>query len=106
MTPEELEGTLGRNIRSVRIAQRLTQVEVADLANISLGALKRLEGGVGSTTTTLVKVLRALGQEGWLDALAPNPAPFNPLHLLEAREKQARQPKGPPRVRRRTAATP
>lgn len=106
MTPEELEGTLGRNIRSVRIARQLTQVEVADLANVSLGALKHLERGAGSTTTTLVKVLRALGQEGWLDTLAPAPVPFNPLHLLEAREKQARKPQGPPRVRRRRVATP
>jgi len=106
MTPDELEATLGRNVRSVRITRQLTQVEVADLANVSLGALKRLESGAGSTTTTLVKVLRAVGREDWLDALAPDPAPFNPLQLLEERTKQSRRPKGPPRVRRRGSATP
>jgi transcriptional regulator with XRE-family HTH domain len=98
---EELEARLGRSIRTVRVAQRRTQLELAELANISVGALKHLETGAGSTTATLVKVLKALGREDWLDTLAPAPDAFNPLALLEARQKEARRVKGPPRVRHR-----
>jgi len=104
MTPDDLERTLGRNVRAVRIAQRVTQLELAESANVSLGALKHLESGSGSTTTTLVKVLQALDKASWLDTLGPAPEAFNPLSLLEAREREARRPKGPPRVRRRSAS--
>ncbi len=107
MDAAEMERVLGRNVRAVRIAQGLRQVDLADLANVSLGALKHLEAGVGSSTSTLVKVLRALGREGWLDTLAPDPEPFNPLALLAEREQGAKAPKGPPRVRRhRAGASP
>jgi transcriptional regulator with XRE-family HTH domain len=100
MTTTELEAVLGRNLRQLRIAQGMSQVELAELANVSLGALRHLEIGSTATTSTLVKVLRALGREEWLQTLAPPPSPFNPLDLLETRRREARQPQGPPRVRR------
>lgn len=104
MRTEELEQKLGDNVRAVRIARRLTQAELADRANVSLGAVRHLEGAKGATTTTLVKVLHALDREGWLDALAPPAAPFNPLELLESRQKQGRRATQPQRVRRRASA--
>ena len=87
MRSEELEHRLGGRIRALRAARRLTQTELAELANVSVGALKHLEGGRGATTTTLVKVLHALGQERWIDTLGPAPEAFNPLRLLEARQR-------------------
>ena len=99
MRTDELEQRLGDNVRAVRIANRLTQAELADRANISLGAVRHSKEK-GATTTTLVKVLRALDREGWLDALAPT-SPFNPLDLLDARHKQNRRIHQPQRVRRR-----
>lgn len=104
MNADELEATLGRNVRAVRIARQVTQAELAERANVSLGALKHLEGGAGSTITTLVKVLRALDQEAWLDTLGPAPDAFNPLALLAVRDREARRPTGPRRVRRRPAS--
>jgi transcriptional regulator with XRE-family HTH domain len=98
MTTTELEQTLGHGVRARRIAARLTQVELAERANVSVGALKHLETGSGATTTTLVKVLRALGAEDWLATLAPPPAPFDPLQLLEDRQRTST---GPSRVRHR-----
>ena len=85
---DERERQLGRHVRERRLAARLTQVELADRANVSLGALKHLESGAGSTITTLVKVLRALGADEWLATLAPPPAPFDPLVLLEQRQRE------------------
>jgi transcriptional regulator with XRE-family HTH domain len=104
MRSDELEKVLGGHIRNLRIGQRLTQSELADRANVSVGALKHLESGSGATTYTLVRVLRALGQERWLETLSPGPAPFNPLDLLGPREK-ARAAR-PTRVRHRRPPAP
>jgi len=90
MRSDELEKVIGGRIRSLRIGESLTQAEVAETANISLGALKHLESGAGATVRTLVKVLRALGHEDWLDTLEPDTHSFNPLDLLTAREREAR----------------
>lgn len=77
----ELEQQVGDQVRAIRRARRLTQREVADLANVSLGAVKNLESGSGVNLSTLVRVLRALGEEAWLGTL-PVPRPrFNPLDL-------------------------
>jgi transcriptional regulator with XRE-family HTH domain len=99
---EELEITLGASVRALRIDHRLTQTELAELANLSVGALKNLENGRGSTTTTLTRVVHALGQDQWLQSLAPKVATFNPLDLIEHRgTSQGRTPR---RVRRPATA--
>lgn len=101
MPRDELEPVLGRNIRSLRIARSLTQAELASQANVSLGALKHLESGSGATVNTLVRVLRALQMEDWLETLDRTPTPFNPLDVLAAQKAGARRtPPGRQRVRR------
>jgi transcriptional regulator with XRE-family HTH domain len=102
MAASELEGVLGRGIRARRIAAGLSQVELADRANVSLGALQHLERGVGASTRTLTRTLKALGAEGWLEQLAPPAPAFNPLDLLEARSREEHTTRAP-RVRRRPA---
>jgi len=107
ISADELEARLGRHLRARRIAEGLRQVDLAERANVSLGALRHLENGAGANTTTLVKVLRALGATDWLDTLAPPATGFSPLaKLAEQQRDAARTPKGPPRVRRRAQATP
>ncbi len=105
MRNDRLEALLGRHVRQARIREQLTQAEVATRANVSLGALRHLESGAGATVTTLVKVLRALGQEDWLSTLAnePDSAEFNPLDLLSTAE--AEQGTRRRRVRRPRTAT-
>ncbi|MGE3620737.1 MAG: helix-turn-helix domain-containing protein [Acidimicrobiia bacterium] len=95
------EVTLGRHLRARRIAAGLSQVELAERANVSIGALRHLEAGAGANVTTLVKVVVALGAEDWLERLAPPPEPFSPMDVLaRQRAAQAEAAKGPPRVRR------
>jgi transcriptional regulator with XRE-family HTH domain len=95
---EDLEAVLGESVRALRIDRRLTQVELAELANVSVGALKNLESGRGSATSTIVRVVHALNQDAWLQALAPAVATFNPLNLVDSRGSTQRR--GPRRVRR------
>jgi transcriptional regulator with XRE-family HTH domain len=105
MKVEELEKSLGEGLRELRVGRRLTQRELAEQANVSLGALQNLERGSGSTTTTLVRVLRALGQEQWIESLRPSPV-FNPLEILESRARKGRAtPRGATRVRHRKATS-
>lgn len=104
----ELERTLGRLVRARRIAADLSQVELSDRANVSLGAVKNLEAGRGSSVNTLMKVIRALGAEDWLDALELpiEPRRFNPLDVLAAQQATGRSREAAPRVRRRKSSTP
>jgi transcriptional regulator with XRE-family HTH domain len=100
-TPTELEAALGLGIRQRRIAAGLSQAELADRANVSVGAIHHLERGKGASTRTLTRALAALGADGWIDQLAPPPPTFNPLDLLESRNREAHVTTAP-RVRRRS----
>jgi transcriptional regulator with XRE-family HTH domain len=80
----EWEAVIGAEIRAERIAANLKQAELATRADISLGALKGLEGGKGSTLKTLIRVTRALGRTDWLESLAP-PITVSPLAMLSRR---------------------
>ena len=60
----------------------LRQAELAERANVSTVTLSHLESGKGANLTSLVKVLRALEADDWIDLLAPAPE-FSPLAVLE-----------------------
>lgn len=87
-TVDELEAVLGAAVKSLRLERNINQHTVAERAGISTGALKNLENGRGSTIKTLVSVLKTLGREDWLAALAPV-ASINPLtHTASATPRQ------------------
>jgi len=83
-TVHEWEAQLGEQVRAARIAADLDQATVAERADLSLGAVKNLEGGKGSSLKTLIRVLRVLECTDWLEALAP-PITISPLQMLAAR---------------------
>jgi transcriptional regulator with XRE-family HTH domain len=97
-TTSEWLRELGAGLRQRRIRGRLTQEELARRADVSLSALKHLESGAGATLTSLVKVVRALGAEDWLAALAAPAEPtVSPIQMLHERRRGSR---GRQRVRR------
>jgi transcriptional regulator with XRE-family HTH domain len=67
----EWEQDIGAQVRRVRIATGLDQTQLAERAAVSIGAVRNLERGNGSTVKTLVQVMRALGREDWLGSIAP-----------------------------------
>ena len=79
-TIQDLEGQLGASVRQLRLDRNLEQATLAERAGIGLRSLQRLELGQGSTTHTLINVLRALGREDWLKTVAPV-ATINPLTM-------------------------
>jgi transcriptional regulator with XRE-family HTH domain len=98
---DELLTELGDRLRGLRVSQGLTQQDVAEQANVSLGALQHLEQGAPATTLTLAKVLQVLGQEHWVAALSPPPVAFSPLQVLAEHERASIR--RAPRVRRSAA---
>jgi transcriptional regulator with XRE-family HTH domain len=106
MSVDQMEERLGQNIRATRIAQDLSQRELADRANVSLGAVKSLEKGSGSTITTFIKVVRALGQPSWIDAITPPARAFNPLDLIDDRGRRPARSSERQRVGRRRTGGP
>ena len=66
-TTEEWERQIGQGVLRTRIIRDLTQVQLAERANVSLSAVKNLERGRGSSVATLVRVARALDRAEWLE---------------------------------------
>ena|SRR3569832_453892 len=68
-TPEELCRVLGERLRAQRLAQALTQQELAARCGISIGALKKLETDGKATVLTLLRTVTGLGLAGELESL-------------------------------------
>lgn len=57
----EILQTLGQRLRTQRLIQGLPQRELAQMAGLSLGALRKLESSGQCSLDTLVRVVQALG---------------------------------------------
>ena len=88
-TITEQEEQLGERLKLLRLNQNLNQITLAERAGISVGALKNLENGSGSTLKTLIAVLRTLGRQEWLSTIAPV-ATINPLNMPRASQQRQR----------------
>ncbi len=85
---DEWEHSLGEQFRAMRIRAGLEQAVLAERADVSIGAIKNLESGKGSSLKTLIKVARALGRTDWLESLAP-PVSVSPMQMLTAARRNA-----------------
>ncbi|WP_199225938.1 MULTISPECIES: helix-turn-helix domain-containing protein [Chromobacterium] len=89
LTSEEMEAELGEKLRRLRLNKNIDQQTLAARAGISVRALRNLESGQGSSVNTLLRVLRTLGRESWLQTIAPVPT-INPLTLTRAAKPRQR----------------
>jgi transcriptional regulator with XRE-family HTH domain len=87
-TTEDLERNLGKKLTKLRLQKNITRETLSTQAGVSITALRNLEGGKGATIKTLLRVVRALNREDWIESLAPI-ASINPLQLMQ--QKQPRQ---------------
>ena len=67
----EVLSELGTRIKATRIAMDVTQKEMARLTNISQRTISNLENGKDVSFSTVIDVLRALGQLQNLDIMIP-----------------------------------
>jgi|GEM_PF-1152748 len=81
-TADELEAALGASLKAMRLSRNISQKDLAERAGVGTTALKNLENGEGAKVATLVRVVRALGRESWLENAGPV-ATINPLALVQ-----------------------
>jgi len=86
-TSEELEYLIGKQLKAKRLLLNLSQKTLAERAAVSVRALKNLEGGLGSSLSTLVKVVRSLGRSDWFDTIAPLPNVIPMTRSVTPRER-------------------
>lgn len=67
--PSEILSTLGARLREQRLAQALSQRDLAEMAGLSLGALRKLENDGKCSLETLIRAVQALGLVGELEDL-------------------------------------
>lgn len=87
-TTDELIADIGRDLRALRRDAGLSQALLAEKAGISERALRNLESGQGSSLGSFIGVLKALRQDGVLQALALREE-VSPMQMLEQRGKTA-----------------
>lgn len=87
---DEWELRLGEQVRHQRLQRNLDQRQLADAAGVSIGSVKNLEQGRGSTLRTVVRVARALDREDWLAALSPRLS-VSPLDILRSSSLEPRR---------------
>ncbi|KAA3641773.1 MAG: XRE family transcriptional regulator [Armatimonadetes bacterium] len=78
---------LGIRLRQERLNRNITQEELARAAGISIGALRNAESGGGSSLTTFVRMLRALGLLHRVEAVLPE-AEMSPIELSKRRGRE------------------
>lgn len=68
-TPAEICDQLGQRLREQRLAQSLTQTELALRAGVSAGTIKNLEGRGQASLESLIRIVVALGLAEQLQSL-------------------------------------
>lgn len=84
---QEWEREIGARVALVRKNQALSQQELADRSNVSRSAIKYLESGRGSTLSTFIKVIRALGLDASLDQTFGILPSVSPMAVVMAKRK-------------------
>lgn len=78
---------IGRRLRRLREARRLTMVEAAARAGLSRRTLYRAERGENPTLLTIVRLLRVYGRLGALEGFIPE-LEVSPMRILEERRER------------------
>lgn len=92
------EKMIGETIRRLRIRKKLPLEDIAAKASLSPISVRALELGRGSTLSTMLKVLKAIDETGFLFDWAEKSNEISPMQALRNARKQTAEPK---RVSRR-----
>lgn len=88
-SPVQIAADLGETLTRLRLAQNVSQSELADKAGISERTLRRLEAGEGCTLDTLIRVMQAMELAEQLATLLPDPG----IMPVERMARGGREPK-------------
>lgn len=83
--PEILE-ILGKRLRALRKARRLTLDQVAEQAGLDRGTVSRAEHGDNPTMVTMLRLLRTYGRLAALENFIPEPE-VSPMDLIRGKRR-------------------
>lgn len=89
LTDETILAEIGERLLRRRLAQQMTQAELAEQAGIGKRTLERVEAGATAQFSTIIRIFRVLGLLEKLDQLLAQPV-IGPLEAA-ARKGKARQ---------------
>lgn len=84
---------LGRRLAQTRLDRNLSQEALAIEAGVSKATVERAEAGQPVKSTSLIRLLRALGRLEALDSLLPEPLP-SPIERLDLQGRRRRRARG------------
>jgi transcriptional regulator with XRE-family HTH domain len=93
LTDDAVLAELGRRLARQRLERNWTQAEMAAEAGLGQATVQRAERGESIQMTSMVKLLRALGLLGGLDAAVPESIVL-PIAQLEREQRRARRRAG------------
>lgn len=95
--PNALQRTLGHRAQHLRLAQNLTQQDVARRAGVGLATVQRFEKTGNASLRSLLKLAFVLGAEPGFEALFPLPEVRSIAEVLEQEATIERRRARPPR---------
>lgn len=96
LRPDEIVVELGGRLKRQRIAQGLTQAEVAARAGVSTPTISNLESGKNTAFETVVRVVSVLGLENELqDLFMLQPLSIAALERMEQLPQRVRHKRSP-----------
>ena len=87
------EKIIGETIRRLRIKKALPLEDVAERANLSPISVRALELGRGSTLSTMLKVLKAIDETGFMLDWSERSNAISPMQALRNSRKMTAYPK-------------
>lgn len=90
MTDTATLAEIGERLAQHRLGRNLTQAELAKEAGVSKRTVLRLEAGESTQLTNLIRIIRALGLLGNLDAFVPPPV-SSPVEALRTQGKKRKR---------------
>jgi transcriptional regulator with XRE-family HTH domain len=92
---EAIQADLGQRLVQLRLARNVNQQALAREAGVSRRTITRLENGDSVSLDTLLRVMRALGLIGRLEALLPDPS-VRPIDRVRQKDGQRRRARTKP----------
>ncbi len=89
-TDQAILREIGERIKEARLQQNYTQAQLAEKAGLGRRTLQMFESGEGGNFTTLIQLIRALGQIDQLAKLLEPQNQISPLEMLKEEKPKQR----------------
>jgi len=90
LSPAQLLQQFGRRMKELRVNQRKTQKELAEITGVSEMTIVNLEQGKNVSLEVALVVIKALDSLDLIYQLCLNPLPEDPLLILEMQKKKVK----------------